>query len=99
MDFLESLKKRAKADPKVIVLPESGDERILRASEILLKDKLAKVILLGSRPKIEKRAFLDGGVEHKTENIGNPKRPSFVHSILAGRGDFGHHYIQACICL
>ena len=56
MDFLESLKKRAKADPKTIVLPESEDERILRATEILIKDNLAKVILLGSRPKIEKQA-------------------------------------------
>lgn len=56
MDFLDNLKKRAKSDPKNIVLPESGDDRILRATEILLREKLAKIILLGSRSKIEKQA-------------------------------------------
>lgn len=56
MDFLKSLKKRAADNPKTIVLPESDDLRILQATEIILRDNLAKVILLGSRPKIEKRA-------------------------------------------
>lgn len=50
------IKKRASADPQRIVFPESEDERILKAAEILYKEKLAKPILIGSGPDIKNKA-------------------------------------------
>ena len=45
--FENSLFKLAAKDKKTVVLPESEDERILRASEILLKSGAVNLILLG----------------------------------------------------
>ncbi len=41
---------------KKIVLPESGDERILRATEIILYRDIADIILLGRKDKIQESA-------------------------------------------
>ncbi len=55
--FLEEIKARAKELNKTIVLPEGDDERVVRAAEIIEREGLGRVILLGSRtPKeIESR--------------------------------------------
>lgn len=42
----QSLRERAKADPRKIVFPEAGDERILEAVEYINKEKIAKAFLL-----------------------------------------------------
>jgi len=54
MDVLDSIIKKAGKNPKKIVFPEADDERILRASEIILKEGIAKVILLGDVKKVLK---------------------------------------------
>ena len=56
MSFIEDIKKRAKKDIKTIVLPESNDIRILEATEIILKEKFAKIILIGNEAEIYKLA-------------------------------------------
>lgn len=50
--FEYSLFQRARQIRKRIVLPESGDERILRAAEILLRRDVVDLILLGEADKI-----------------------------------------------
>ena len=50
--FEYKLIERAKADRKHIVLPEGEDERILHASEILLRRGVADITLLGNPDKI-----------------------------------------------
>jgi len=52
MNFLDSIKARAKADLKTIVLPEAGDIRTLKAADAILKEGLANVILVGDSGKI-----------------------------------------------
>lgn len=52
MSFLGKVRKRALKANKRIVLPESGDERILRAVAEILKEKLARPILIGEESKI-----------------------------------------------
>ena len=47
MSFIDSIKKRAKENKKTIVLPETMDERVLKAAEIVLKEDLANIILVG----------------------------------------------------
>lgn len=56
MDFIESVKQRAKKEIKTIVLPEAEDIRVLEATAIILKEKFAKVILIGDTEKIIKKA-------------------------------------------
>ena len=51
--FENSLFKLAAKDKKTVVLPESEDERILRASEILLKSGAVNLILLGDENKVK----------------------------------------------
>lgn len=51
--FKFELIKRSLKNKKTIVLPESEDERILRASEILLKSNVVNLILLGDEEKIK----------------------------------------------
>jgi len=59
-NFMESIKARAKADKKTIVLPETGDIRTLKAADAVLRDGLANVILIGSAADIaDKAAGLD----------------------------------------
>ena len=47
MNFIENIKQRAKSNLKTIVLPESMDERVLKAASICQKEKIAKIILKG----------------------------------------------------
>jgi len=48
MCILKNIRDKARKNPKKIVFPEALDERILRASEIILKQGIAKIILLGN---------------------------------------------------
>ncbi len=56
MDFVSQMKELAKSDLKKIVLPEGNEERNLKAAEILHNEKIADVILVGSRNEIEENA-------------------------------------------
>ena len=56
MQFIEEIKNRAKQDIKTIVLPEAEDIRVLQATEQVLKEGYAKIILIGNRQAIEKKA-------------------------------------------
>ncbi len=53
MTLLESLKAKAKANPKRIVLPEGEEPRTIKAAVQILNEKLAQVVLVGNREKIE----------------------------------------------
>lgn len=56
MAFIDEIKDRAKKDIKKIVLPESDDDRTLKATSEVLKQKFAEIILIGNRSKILERA-------------------------------------------
>jgi len=47
----------ARQNKKRIVLPESSDERILRAAEILLRRNVAEIILLGNEDELRERCL------------------------------------------
>ena len=51
--FESSLFKLAAKDKKTVVLPESEDERVLKASEILLKSGAVNLILLGDENEVK----------------------------------------------
>ena len=48
MNFIDTIKQRAKNNIKTIILPESNDIRTLQATEKILKEKFAEVILIGN---------------------------------------------------
>jgi phosphate acetyltransferase len=52
MDLLTTIKKNAQIHCKRIVLPEGTEERTLKAADIVLEEKIAKIILLGNPTKI-----------------------------------------------
>lgn len=54
-NIIEDIKLRASKMQRVIVLPESDDIRILKATEIILREKIAKIILIGNQDKIKNK--------------------------------------------
>jgi len=52
MSFLGQVRKKALQANRRIVLPESSDERVIRAAAEILKEGLAKVILVGNQETI-----------------------------------------------
>jgi phosphate acetyltransferase len=56
MDLLSSIKKNAQVHCKRIVLPEGTEERTLKAADIVLQEKIAKITLLGNVSKIKELA-------------------------------------------
>lgn len=60
MSFIEKIKEQAKCDIKTIVLPEATDIRTLEATEVVLKEEFAKIILIGSEKEIKELAESQG---------------------------------------
>ena len=56
MKIIEKIKNDAKKLNKTIILPESEDLRTLKASEIVIREGFAKVILIGNNEKINQLA-------------------------------------------
>ena len=52
MEFINKIKERAKQEIKTIILPEAEDLRILKATEQIYKEGLAKIILIGNKEKV-----------------------------------------------
>ena len=78
--FLETIKERAKADKKTIILPESMDSRTYEAAEKALKEDIANIIIIGTPQEIEEygRGFdisgaivIDPNTYEKTEEYIN----------------------------
>jgi len=66
LDILENLKQAAKKSPKRIIFPEGDDERVIRAAQTLLKEKLAVPVLVRGEalPGIEcLNPEIDSGLE------------------------------------
>ncbi len=53
---MDSIKEKAKADVKHILLPEGSEERTVQAARIITDEKIAKVTLLGDEEEIKKVA-------------------------------------------
>ena len=56
MSVLDSIKEKAKADVKHILLPEGSEERTVQAARIITDEKIAKVTLLGDEEEIKRVA-------------------------------------------
>jgi phosphate acetyltransferase len=56
MGFIDNIKRQAKANVKTIVLPEAFEGRTLKAAAQILKEGLAKIVLIGNREEIAGKA-------------------------------------------
>lgn len=56
MDLMTQIKEKAKKNYKTIVLPEGEEERTLKATDELISEKIAKIILIGNEEKINSEA-------------------------------------------
>lgn len=56
MDIVKTFREKAAALKGSIVLPESQDERMLRAAEIIVKEGLSKIVLIGNADSVLENA-------------------------------------------
>lgn len=90
--FEYSLFERARSNKKRIVLPESNDERILRATEILLRREVADIILLGDKEEVLHRSAslgLDVSKAQIIDPLDSPLMEEFVQAFYEMRKSKG----------
>lgn len=56
MGIIDKIKERAKANKKTIVLPESMDKRTFQAAEVVLREGIADIIIIGTPEEIKKNS-------------------------------------------
>ena len=75
MDLVGEIRKKAALSPKRIVLPEGEEERTIKATSVILSEKIAFPILLGKEEKIKKFAE-EYGVSIEGTEIVDPETSS-----------------------
>lgn len=56
LKIIDEIKEKASQKKKTIILPESSDERVLKAAEILTKEQIVSVITIGNEKEIKAKA-------------------------------------------
>ena len=98
--FQYNLLKEAKAAHKHIVLPEGGDERIIRAASMLADDEIVKITILGKQEEIIQKVN-QLGLNWNTDlisvldNTDNDKLNDYVETLYEIRKDKGMELAQA----
>ncbi len=72
MELIQTIRNQARNTNCSIVLPEATEERTLRAADYILKDKLARLILLGDESEIITKALSWNLTHIKEATIINP---------------------------
>lgn len=73
MNFIDSVKERARKEIKTIVLPEAEDIRVLKAAATILKEKFANVVLIGNEESVISKAK-ENNINLDGINIVNPSK-------------------------
>ncbi|MCK9612564.1 MAG: phosphate acetyltransferase [Bacteroidales bacterium] len=92
MNLLESISLKAKTLNKRIVLPEGTSERTLKAADIILKEGLAQLILLGNIDEIntlEKKFGLDISKAEKIDPKSSGKKEIYIEKLMELRKSKG----------
>ena len=74
MNFIDSIKERARSQKKKIVLPETMDERVIEAAVMAKKEGIADIILVGKPIKdisLEEIEVIIPETDSKTEELAN----------------------------
>lgn len=83
MDILQKMLKRAQDNPQRIVLPEGDEPRTLEAANLILRDKIAKLILIGN-PETIRQMAAEKGYEYIAEAeimdpVNDPRMPMYAN--------------------
>ena len=92
MNLLESIRERAKNNKRRIVLPEGTSERTVKAADIILKEEIADLILLGNLDEIarlEKEFGLDLSKAEKIDPANSPKKELYIEKLVELRKSKG----------
>ncbi len=79
MNFIESVKERAKKDKKRIVLPESMDRRTIEAADTILREGIADIIIIGTPEEINKNSE---GLDINDATIINPNTSELTDELV-----------------
>jgi len=103
MNFLESIKTRAKAQMKTIVLPEGGDIRTLKAADAILREGLARIIVVTSDMGALEKSCAEHGLDLASAEIIVPsvydKRAAMAQKLAEIRASKGVTAEQAAALL
>ncbi|HBX52224.1 MAG: phosphate acetyltransferase [Bacteroidetes bacterium RIFOXYA12_FULL_35_11] len=98
MDLMQNIKENAKKRIKRIVLPEGTSERTVKAADIILKEKIADLILLGNIEEIaalEKQFGLDLSKAEIIDPKTSPKRELYIEKLMELRKSKGLTKVEA----
>ena len=101
MDILAQMTARAKANKQRIVLPEGDEPRTLEAANIILKEGIANLILIGD-PSVINRMAAEKGYEHIKEATifdpaTDPKMEEYTNLLYELRKKKGLSYEEALV--
>jgi len=86
MDLITKIKENAKKQNKTIVLPEGTEERTIKAANIILKEGIAKIILIGNTAEIAKLVSKNNLDYIKNAQIidplNHPKKNEYIDSLV-----------------
>lgn len=95
-NFIETIKERARADKKTIVLPESMDRRTFEAAEKIIKEDIANLIIIGTPEEVEENSK---GLDISGATIINPftyeKTEEYLNLFVELRKSKGLTYEEA----
>lgn len=79
MNFIDTIKKRARQNKKTIVLPESMDKRTFEAAEKVLQEDIANIIIIGTDEEINKNL---NGRDISAATIINPQTSELTEELI-----------------
>jgi phosphate acetyltransferase len=93
MDLMTLIKENAKKLKQRIVLPESFEERTLKAADTIISEELARITLIGNPAKLEE-IFHKLNLHHISKALivdpdNNPKNDEYISLMLRLRKDKG----------
>lgn len=90
MAFIDTIKARAKADKKTIVLPESMDKRTFEAAEKIIKEDIANVVIIGTPEEIAKNgAGYDISKATIIDPFNDPNKQKYIDKFVELRAKKG----------
>ena len=96
MGFIDVIKERARADKKVIVLPESEDRRTYEAAAQIMKEGIADLVIVGTEAQVaEVGAGLDLTGVKIVDPATNPKTAEYIEKLVELRSKKGMTAEQA----
>ncbi len=77
MGLMDEIKQKARIAGKRIVLPEGAEERTVKAAELIAKEGIAQVILVGNEDEIKQKS---AGLDYSGVTIIDPEKSEKVKS-------------------